>query len=173
MAAINLFQFDLDKPWNYLWIFYKKAPPPPYPPLMKGQGEMRPLSDVPDRTFPGIRCSVNETAHLRPICVPALSLRASHESSRKVPCYQKWPIRCPQANNPPWTTTALKTTSQVVMSWAGDLKKYSKLIPWQQGLQPRRLGEFSGWQQCILPRSRRLLRRPRTPANLPHIKRRR
>jgi len=47
MRAINLFQFDLDKRWNYLWYFHKMTPPGPFLPI-KGQVEMHPLSDVPD-----------------------------------------------------------------------------------------------------------------------------
>jgi len=27
IAAINLFQVNLDKPWNYLWSCYEKTPP--------------------------------------------------------------------------------------------------------------------------------------------------
>ena len=34
-AAINMFQVDLDKPWNYQWYSHIKAPPPPLPFLRK------------------------------------------------------------------------------------------------------------------------------------------
>ena len=33
IAATNLRQVDLDKPRNYLWYCYEKAPPPPLPPF--------------------------------------------------------------------------------------------------------------------------------------------
>ena len=47
IAAMNLFQFDLDKPWNYLWYFHIKKNLRPRCPLMNGRGEypvMHPLS---------------------------------------------------------------------------------------------------------------------------------
>jgi len=51
IAAINLFQVDLDKPWNYFWYFYEKAFAPPFP-LKTVQWSnapvMPPLFDVPD-----------------------------------------------------------------------------------------------------------------------------
>jgi len=37
IAAINLLQCDLDKPWHYLWYSYEKAPLPPLPPFWKGR----------------------------------------------------------------------------------------------------------------------------------------
>jgi len=42
----NLFQFDLDKSYNYLWCCYEKTPLPLLS-LFKGQGAMPPLSVVP------------------------------------------------------------------------------------------------------------------------------
>jgi len=35
ISAINLFQVDRDKPWNYLWYCYEKAPTPPLPSFSK------------------------------------------------------------------------------------------------------------------------------------------
>ena len=39
LAAINLFQVDLDKSWNYLWYCFVRAPVPPLPPLSKVRGQ--------------------------------------------------------------------------------------------------------------------------------------
>jgi len=36
IAAINLFRYDFDKPWNYLWNCYEKTPQHPLPPFWKG-----------------------------------------------------------------------------------------------------------------------------------------
>jgi len=51
IAAVNLFQVDLDKPRNYRWCCYKKAPPPPFHPFWKIRGgnapAMPPFSGVP------------------------------------------------------------------------------------------------------------------------------
>ena len=50
IAAINLFQVDLDKPWNYLWYCCETTPPTPFPPFERSGGQcpvMHPLSDVP------------------------------------------------------------------------------------------------------------------------------
>jgi len=51
MSAINLFQVDFNKPWNYLWYLCKKALAPPFS-LKKVQWDnapvMPPLFDVPD-----------------------------------------------------------------------------------------------------------------------------
>jgi len=38
-VAMNLFQVDLDKPWNYPWHSWEKAPPPPLPLFWKDRGE--------------------------------------------------------------------------------------------------------------------------------------
>jgi len=51
LAAMNLFQVDLDKSWNCLWYCYVRAPVPPLPSLSKGMGSvpvMHPRSRVPD-----------------------------------------------------------------------------------------------------------------------------
>jgi len=47
IAAINLFQFNLDKPWNCLWYFYKRAPPPPLPLFERARRQC-------PRCFPGV-----------------------------------------------------------------------------------------------------------------------
>ena len=51
IAAVNFFQIDLDKSWNYLWYCYARAPVPPLPPLSKVKGGsapvMHPHSGVP------------------------------------------------------------------------------------------------------------------------------
>jgi len=55
IAAINLFQVDLDKQWNYVWHCYEKAPPPRLHPFWKGRGDnpptMPPFSNVPAHIF--------------------------------------------------------------------------------------------------------------------------
>jgi len=38
----KLFQVDLDKPWNYLWYCYEKAPPPPLHHFWKDRGANAP-----------------------------------------------------------------------------------------------------------------------------------
>ena len=42
IAVINLFQFDLDKPWNYLWFLFQKGTSAPVAPLVKGEGQYPP-----------------------------------------------------------------------------------------------------------------------------------
>jgi len=39
IAATNLFQVDLDKPYNYLWLCYENAPRPPLPFFWKVRGK--------------------------------------------------------------------------------------------------------------------------------------
>ena len=41
-------EVDLDKPWNYLWYCYQKAPPP-LPPFWKVRGEVPPPSCLPEK----------------------------------------------------------------------------------------------------------------------------
>jgi len=43
----NLFQFDLDRPYNYLWCCYEKDTIAPIVHLLKGQGARPPLSGIP------------------------------------------------------------------------------------------------------------------------------
>ena len=62
-AAINLFQFDFHKPWNYLLYFYKKAPPPPLPPYERAEDNapaMPPFSGVPGDHSTAMICFVQK-----------------------------------------------------------------------------------------------------------------
>jgi len=54
VAAINLFQFELDKPRNRLCYFYKKHLRPRCPPYKRSgcNVPLYPLSGVPDITYP-------------------------------------------------------------------------------------------------------------------------
>jgi len=52
IAAINLFQVDLEKPQIYLWFAYENAPPPLLPPCQKGRGQY-------PRHFTTLRCPWN------------------------------------------------------------------------------------------------------------------
>jgi len=46
IAAINLFEVDLDNSWNYLWYYYLRAP---MPPLQRSGGQC-------PRNAPPLRC---------------------------------------------------------------------------------------------------------------------
>jgi len=50
IAVMNLFRFDVDKPWNYLWCCYDKGTSGPVTPLSKWQGTIPPLFSVPGHT---------------------------------------------------------------------------------------------------------------------------
>jgi len=39
IAVINLFHVNLDKPWNYQWYCYEKAPPPPLLPIERAKAQ--------------------------------------------------------------------------------------------------------------------------------------
>jgi len=53
ITAMNLFQVDLDKSWNYLWYCYVRALVPPFPPPFQRAGgavplHMHPCSGIPE-----------------------------------------------------------------------------------------------------------------------------
>jgi len=56
-ASINLFQVDLEKTHNSLWLCYEKAPLPLLPPFQKRKGNtpiISPLSGVPEITYDAV-----------------------------------------------------------------------------------------------------------------------
>ena len=108
-----MFQVDLDKPWNYLWYCYEKAPLPTLHPFEEARGEMPPLSGVLG----------TETAILIPVNEVHLELLSKHIKS-----------------NPPGFSNVVLTGREsesiifVILPWVGvwiflfpesDLKKYA------------------------------------------------
>jgi len=55
IAAINLFQEDLVKPWNYLWYCHENTPTSLLPPFQRAEGAMARYTSVLGR--PCAHCS--------------------------------------------------------------------------------------------------------------------
>jgi len=56
-----LFQFDLDKPWNYVWYFYERGTPPPLP-LYQRAGARRSMPPLCTRS-PAFLVKWNKTEY--------------------------------------------------------------------------------------------------------------
>jgi len=53
IAAINLFQVDLDKSWNYLWYCYARGFVPPLPSFQTAGDSVPSRTTVPASGVPG------------------------------------------------------------------------------------------------------------------------